>query len=62
MFGELRKHWSEEQIVELVGVIAMAGFLSRWNGIMTTPIEDEPNEVGEKYLAAQGWRAGPHRR
>jgi alkylhydroperoxidase family enzyme len=62
MFVELRRHWSEEQIAELVGVIAMAGFLSRWNGIMATPIEDEPNEVGEKHLAAQGWRAGPHRR
>lgn len=62
MFVELRKHWSEEQIVELVGVIAIAGFLSRWNGIMATPIEDEPNEVGEKYLASQGWSAGAHRR
>ncbi|HEX5507014.1 MAG TPA: carboxymuconolactone decarboxylase family protein [Pseudolabrys sp.] len=62
MFVELRKHWSEEQIVELVGVIAIAGFLSRWNGMMATPIEDEPNEVGEKYLASQGWSAGAHRR
>ncbi|HEU4661052.1 MAG TPA: carboxymuconolactone decarboxylase family protein [Pseudolabrys sp.] len=62
MFVELRKYWDEEQIVELVGVIAVAGFLSRWNGMMATPIEDEPNEVGEKYLAGQGWSAGAHRR
>ncbi|HET7849467.1 MAG TPA: carboxymuconolactone decarboxylase family protein [Pseudolabrys sp.] len=62
LFVELRKYWNEEQIVELVGVIAIAGFLSRWNGMMATPIEDEPNEVGEKYLASQGWSAGPHRR
>lgn len=61
-FTELRKHWSEEQIVELLGVIAMAGFLARWNVSMATPIEDEPNEVGEKYLAPLGWSAGPHRR
>ena len=61
-FLELRKHWSEEQIVELLGVIAMAGFLARWNVSMATPIEDEPNEVGEKYLAPLGWSAGPHRR
>jgi alkylhydroperoxidase family enzyme len=61
LFAELRKHWSEEQIVEIVGVIAMAGFLSRWNVTMQTPIEPEPNEVGEKHLAPLGWSAGPHR-
>jgi alkylhydroperoxidase family enzyme len=62
IFVELRKHWSEEQIVELVGVIAMAGFLSRWNVTMATPLEEEPNEVGEKYLRPLGWRAGQHKR
>jgi len=61
-FVELRKHWSEEQIVELLGGIAMAGFLARWNVTMATPIEPEPNEVGEKYLAPLGWSAGAHRR
>ena len=61
-FVELRKYWSEEQIVELLGVIAMAGFLARWNVTMATPIEPEPNEVGEKYLAPLGWSAGAHRR
>ena len=40
IFAELRGHWSEEQIVELMGVIAMAGFLSRWNVSMATPIEE----------------------
>ena len=61
-FVELHKYWSEEQIVELLGVIAMAGFLARWNVSMATPIEPEPNEVGEKYLAPLGWSAGAHRR
>ncbi|HWC94212.1 MAG TPA: carboxymuconolactone decarboxylase family protein [Pseudolabrys sp.] len=61
-FVELHKHWSEEQIVELLGVIAMAGFLARWNVSMATPIEPEPNEVGEKHLAPLGWCAGAHRR
>lgn len=31
MFAELRQHWTEEQIVEIVGVISLFGFLSRWN-------------------------------
>jgi alkylhydroperoxidase family enzyme len=62
IFGELKKHWTDEQIVELVGVIAVAGFLSRWNVTMATPIEPEPNEIGEKHLAPLGWSAGRHKR
>lgn len=61
-FVELRKYWDEEQIVELVGVIAMAGFLARWNVTMATPIESEPLEIGEKHLAPLGWSAGQHLR
>src|SRR5262249_13308196 len=62
MFNELRKHWTEEQIVEIVGVIATFGFLNRWNDTMGTPLEDEPLAVGEKYLAGRGWTPGKHRR
>ncbi len=61
-FAELRKYWSEEQIVEIVGVVAMAGFLSRWNGTMATPLEEEPTQVGDKHLAKLGWDPSLHRR
>jgi alkylhydroperoxidase family enzyme len=60
MFADLRAHWSEEQMVEIVATIAMAGFLARWNGTMATPLEDEPREVAQKHLAPQGWSAGKH--
>jgi alkylhydroperoxidase family enzyme len=60
MFAELRRHWGEEEIVEIVATIAMAGFLSRWNGTMATPLEDEPREVAEQHLASLGWKAGIH--
>jgi uncharacterized peroxidase-related enzyme len=62
MFMELRKHWTEEQIVEIVGVISLFGFLNRWNDTMATPLEDEPIEVGEKFLAPHGWSVGKHAR
>src|SRR5262249_58025778 len=62
MFAELRKHWSEEQIVEIVGVIALFGFLNRWNDTMATPLEDDPLAFGERHLAAHGWDAGKHLR
>ncbi|MEX2128995.1 MAG: carboxymuconolactone decarboxylase family protein [Xanthobacteraceae bacterium] len=60
MFTELKKYWTEEQIVEIVGVIAVFGFLNRWNDTMATPLEEEPIEVGERLLASRGWSAGKH--
>lgn len=62
MFLELRKHWSDDQVVEIVGTIALFGFLNRWNDTMATPLEDEPLHFGETHLAAQGWDAGKHLR
>ena len=62
MFVEMRRHWSETQIVEIVAVVAVFGFLNRWNDTMGTPLEAEPIEIGEKYLAAHGWRVGKHAR
>jgi uncharacterized peroxidase-related enzyme len=61
MFVELRKYWTEEQIVEIVGVISVFGFLNRWNDTLATPLEEEPIEIGEKYLTRGGWRPGKHR-
>jgi len=60
MMLEMRKHWDEEQIVEIVGCISMFGFMNRWNDTMATPLEDEPIEVGEKFLASHGWDVGKH--
>jgi uncharacterized peroxidase-related enzyme len=62
MFAAMRKYWTEEQMVEIVGVIAAFGFLNRWNDTMATPLEEEPVEIGEKYLARGGWSAGKHER
>jgi uncharacterized peroxidase-related enzyme len=62
MFMELRRHWSDDQVVEIVAVIAMFGFLNRWNDTFATPLEDEPLHFGETHLAAQGWDAGKHLR
>lgn len=62
MFAELRSHWSEEEIVEIVAVISLFGFLNRWNDTLATPLEDEPLEFGETHLTAHGWDAGKHAR
>jgi len=60
LFAKLKQHWTEGQIVEIVGVIALFGFLNRWNDTMATPLEKEPKEVGEKFLASHGWSVGKH--
>jgi uncharacterized peroxidase-related enzyme len=60
LFAEMRKHWSENQIVEIAAVVAVFGFLNRWNDTMGTPLEEEPLAVGEKFLAPRGWTAGKH--
>lgn len=62
LFALLRKHWSDNQAVEILAVIATFGFLNRWNDSLATPLEEEPIEVGEKFLAAHGWSAEKHRR
>lgn len=60
MFARMKEHWSDEDIVEITGVIALFGFMNRWNDTMATPLEREPLEVGERHLAGQGWSGGKH--
>jgi alkylhydroperoxidase family enzyme len=59
-FAELRRHFDDAQVVEIVGVIALFGFLNRWNDTLATTLEDAPRAFAEATLAAQGWTAGKH--
>lgn len=56
----LRTHWDDGEIVELTGVVALFGFLNRWNDAMATELEAPAAADGERWLAAQGWTAGKH--
>lgn len=56
----LRKHWSDDEIVEILGVIALFGFLNRWNDSMATTLEDIGISAGDRNLAARGWMPGKH--
>ena len=62
LFEKMKRHWTEGQIVEIAATVALFGFLNRWNDTMATPLEEEPIEVGEKFLAPHGWSVGRHRR
>ena len=60
-FDALRQHFDDAQIVELVAVCALFGFLNRWNDTMSTELEDVPRSFAEKHLGEAGWQVGKHR-
>jgi uncharacterized peroxidase-related enzyme len=59
--AELKQHWTDAEIVEILGVVALFGYLNRWNDSMATTIEPGAVESGEKHLAARGWAPGKHK-
>jgi len=61
-FVELSKYYTEAQIVDIVAVIALFGFLNRFNDTMATELESSPIAAGQRFLAARGWTVGKHAR
>lgn len=61
LMGKMKQHWTDAQIVEITGVIALNGFLNRWSDTLAVPLEPEPMAFGEKHLKRHGWRVGKHR-
>jgi uncharacterized peroxidase-related enzyme len=59
-FAELRRYFDEDEILEIVAVIAFLGFLNRWNDTLATPLEAAPRGFAEQHLAATGWTPGKH--
>ena len=59
-FAELRKFYSDDQIVELGGVIALFGFLNRWNDTFATQLEPDSAAFAQSLLGPLGWTAGKH--
>lgn len=57
----LHAHWSDDDIVEITAVIALFGYLNRWNDSMGSALEDLPVSAGEKYLGNTDWDVGKHR-
>jgi uncharacterized peroxidase-related enzyme len=56
----LRKYYTDGEIVEILGVVALFGFLNRWNDSMGTQIESGAIDSGKKLLSKQGWTTGKH--
>ena len=59
-FAELKRHFDDGQIVEIVATVALFGYLNRWNDTMATDLEAHPAKVAARTLGETGWEAGKH--
>ncbi|MCP4598034.1 carboxymuconolactone decarboxylase family protein [Neptuniibacter sp.] len=59
-FDNLKLHFSESEIVEIVATVALFGYLNRWNDTMATELEELPAQVTERAVGAKNWNAGKH--
>ena len=59
-FDELRQHWTDSEIVEIVSVISMFGFLNRFNDTLANELEPDAVEFSDAHLAQAGWSVGKH--
>lgn len=59
-FDELRKHYSNEQIIEILAVNCLAGWLNRWNDTIATVTDQESVDWASENLSGVGWSVGKH--
>ena len=59
-FADMAKYFDDGQIVEIVSVISLFGFLNRWNSTIATELEEAPWRWAEQALAADSWKVGKH--
>ncbi len=57
---ELHKYWDDGEIVEILGVISLFGYLNRWNDSMGTTMETGAVDAGERLLTTSTWTRGKH--
>ena len=55
----LQHHWNETDILEIMSVIALFGYLNRWNDVMGTSLEEDAKDSAESLLQNQ-WNIGKH--
>ena len=59
--ANLHEYWDEGEIVEILGVISLFGYLNRWNDSMGTPMESGAVDAGERLLQEKTpWTRGKH--
>jgi uncharacterized peroxidase-related enzyme len=54
-FDNLSKYYSKKEIVDIVSVISLFGFLNRWNDTLGTALEEVPESFVNDKLKPLGW-------
>ncbi len=60
LYESMCEHWSDEEIVEILGVICMFGVFNRWNDSMATQLEEEAIVRASELIGDSGWDIGKH--
>lgn len=47
-FEDLKEYFTDDEIVEIVGIISLFGFLNRWNSTFATDLESSPMSLSKK--------------
>ena len=55
-FDNLSKYYSKKEIVDIVSVISLFGFLNRWNDTLGTALEEVPESFVNDKLKPLGWK------
>jgi len=59
-FVEMRQHFTNIQIIEILAVIAVGGYLNRWNDTIATVTDQESVDFADQVLRQVGWDPGKH--
>lgn len=57
---EMRRHYTDAQIADILSIICVAGWLNRWNDSLATVTDQESVDWAEQHLADVGWSIGKH--
>ena len=59
-FEELREHYSEGEIVEILATVCLFRWLNCWNDTMATTLEALPASDAREHLSRTSWEPGKH--
>lgn len=56
----LREHFTDEEVRTLIGVVALGGFMNRYNDSLATVTDAESADWAAANLGSVGWEIGRH--
>ncbi|MBS0420981.1 MAG: carboxymuconolactone decarboxylase family protein [Proteobacteria bacterium] len=59
-YEDLRRHFTDRQIQEVLAVIALTGFLNRYSDTLAVVTDQESVDWATNVLAPLGWQLGKH--